>query len=216
MKQLRTFLRSKPVIFRCLSDQQLKSSISLTISLAGNLLYAIWEMICGIYYRSYWFLTLGCYYVLLMLARLLLLGELRGHTCRKINGWKRYRICGILLLCMNFILSGIVVLALKNGNGSHYGGYLIYAVAAYTFYRVGLAIRNLVKYRGLREPVFLASQRISFASALVSLLSLEIAMLLHFGRNWAFSQTMIVLTGTGVCLILSGVAVHMITTTQKA
>ncbi|MCD8085747.1 MAG: hypothetical protein LUF28_05390 [Clostridiales bacterium] len=53
----------------CLSAGQRKAFLSLVSSAAVNLLYAVWEILCGIYYHSYWFVTLGCYYLLLMLTR---------------------------------------------------------------------------------------------------------------------------------------------------
>lgn len=214
MKQLRNFLHSCPVIRRYLSDEQFKFSISLAGSFAGNLLYAVWEMLCGIYYHSYWFVTLGCYYVLLLLARLILLREMYGHR-EETTEWKRYRACGILLLLMNFILSGIVVLAVIDHQGSHYAGYLIYAMATYTFVKIGTAIRNLVKYRTSHDPVFAVSKVISFVSAVISMLSLEIAMLRHFGTDEVFFKIMTVLTGTGVCIIISATASGMVMAAQK-
>ncbi len=160
-------------------------------------------------------MTLGCYYILLMTARLLLLRELYGRRKEAVE-WKRYRTCGILLLLMNFVLSGIVVLAVTDHQGSHYAGYLIYAMAAYTFCKIAIAIRNLVKYRTSHAPVFAVSKGISFVSAVVSMLSLEIAMLLRFGTDEAFFRKMTVLTGTGVCIIISATAISMVVTAQKA
>ncbi|MCD7725415.1 MAG: hypothetical protein LUI12_07705 [Clostridiales bacterium] len=207
MKRLFPRLYGNPVIHRYLTDNWFKISTSLFSSFAFNLLYAVWEIICGIYYQSYWFITLGCYYMLLMLTRLILLRETHGT---KRTGWKRYRVCGVLLLGMNFVLSGIVVLAVTDGQGAHYAGYLIYAMAAYTFYRTGMAIRNLVKYRSLHNPVLTASKVISFIAAMVSMLSLEIAMILQFTDDQSFLQIMTALTGAGVCLIISGTAVYLI------
>ncbi|MCD8085748.1 MAG: hypothetical protein LUF28_05395 [Clostridiales bacterium] len=130
--------------------------------------------------------------------------------------WRRCRTCGILLLLLNLILSGIVVSAVVGHQGSHYAGYLIYAMAAYTFYKVGIAVRNLARHRALRDPVLAASRATSFASALISMLSLEIATLLQFGTDEAFFRTMTVSTGTGVCVILSATALYMIVSAQKA
>ncbi len=200
----------------CLSVGQRKAFLSLVSSAAVNLLYAVWEILCGIYYHSYWFVTLGCYYLLLMLTRWTLLRGAHGGGGAEEMKWRRCRTCGILLLLLNLILSGIVVSAVIGHQGSRYAGYLIYAMATYTFSKVGVAVRNLARHRALRDPVLAASRAISFASALISMLSLEIAMLLQFGTDEAFFRTMTVSTGAGVCVILSATALYMILTAQRA
>ncbi|MCD7885958.1 MAG: hypothetical protein LUI87_20055 [Lachnospiraceae bacterium] len=129
--------------------------------------------------------------------------------------WKKYRICGIALLLMNLILSGIVVLAVKDNQGSKYAGYLIYVVALYTFCKIAVSIRNMVKYRKVHHPVLSASKAISFTSSVVSMLSLEIAMNRQFGDDPQFFQMMTILTGTGACIVISVTAVHMIITAYK-
>ncbi len=154
MKRVQKILHSHPVIHRYLSDDLLKVFVSLVSSLTFNVLYAVWEIICGIYYQSYWFVTLGCYYLLLTLARLLLLREAHGRKEARQAEWKRYRACGILLLFLNLILSGIIVLAVIGHQGSHYAGYLIYAMAAYTTCKIVIAIRSLVKYRDFSRTDF--------------------------------------------------------------
>ncbi|MCD7838487.1 MAG: hypothetical protein LUG65_06210, partial [Clostridiales bacterium] len=66
---MQEWLRSLPILHRYLSDARYKSSLFLETSFALNLLYAAWEFFCGIYYRAFWFVTLGCYSLLLMLIR---------------------------------------------------------------------------------------------------------------------------------------------------
>ncbi|MCC8099094.1 MAG: hypothetical protein LIO78_03380 [Clostridiales bacterium] len=216
MKRIKAILLSHPAIHGYLSDSRLKAFASLVSSAAVNLLYAVWEILCGIYYHSYWFVTLGGYYLLLLMMRWMLLRDMRGGGSLEEKKWKRYRACGVLLLLLNLILSGIVVLAVVGHQGSRYAGYLIYAMAAYTFSKIGVAIRNLHRYRALHDPILAASKAISFASALISMLSLEIAMLLQFGTDEAFFRTMTVSTGTGFCVILSATALYMILTAQRA
>ncbi len=215
MKRLQKNFFGNRIIHRYFSDIWFKTSVSLRVSFVFNLLYAIYEIICGVYYESPWFITLGCYYILLMLARLVLLYETKNQAKDKTAEWKRYRICGILLLFMNLVLAGIVVLAVNNDYGSRYAGYLIYAIAAYTFYKVVMAIRNFVKYRNICNSVIVISRVISFVSAIISILSLEIAMILQFGDDEIFFRVMTVITGAGVCIIISAVAIYMIVTAHK-
>lgn len=62
-----------------------------------------------------------------------------------------------------------------------------------------------------------AAKVISLTAALVSMLSLETAMLAQFGRDDVrLRQIMISATGTGVCAIVLGMAVFMIAKSTKA
>lgn len=215
MNRLKDRLHQNPVIHLYLSDAKLRAFLSLLGSFALNFLYALWEILCGLYYQSYWFITLGFYYILLVLIRLMLLREARDQGRAEKTGRRRYRACGILLLLMNGILFGIVMLAVAGNQAIHYAGYLIYAVAAYTFYRVVMAVITLVKYRHWNAPALTASKVISLVTALVSLLSLEIAMMLQFGSDGDFFQTMTVLTGIGVGVGISVAAICMISISKR-
>lgn len=92
---------------------------------------------------------------------------------------------------------------------------LIYIMAMYTFYAVITAGKNVVKYRKYGSPVMLAAKVINLTAALVSMLSLETAMLTQFngGRDVAFRQKMSAITGAGVCVIVLGMATYMIAQT---
>ncbi|MCD7891756.1 MAG: hypothetical protein LUG26_08480 [Ruminococcus sp.] len=206
MKKLQKLLGKFPFLGKYFSDNKLKFSVKLSSSFAINLLYAAWEIGCGIYYQSYWFMTLGRYYILLMIAHRILLRKPRKEASKG----RKVRKCGILLLFMNLILSGIVVLAVTDGEGAHYAEYFIYAVAMYTFYKVIISIRSFIKYRHFHNQILTASKAINFASAVISLLSLEIAMILQFGEVGSFFYAMTIFTGTGACLAISITAVYLI------
>ncbi|MCD8015566.1 MAG: hypothetical protein LUG99_20885 [Lachnospiraceae bacterium] len=215
MRRVKKWLHSNAVIHRCLTDGSYKNRLILYGSLALNTLYAVWEILCGVYYRSFWFVTLGCYYILLSLVRLMLVKETRRDENKEYTEWWRYRNCGILLLLMNSILCGIVALAVRDNQGSHYAGYLIYAVATYTSCKVGIAIRNFAKNHDFKDPILTASKITSFASAVVSVLSLEIAMILQFDDDLSLLYVMTVTTGIGAGVLISAPAIYMIVTAQK-
>lgn len=90
--------------------------------------------------------------------------------------------------------------------------FLIFVMAAYTFYAVIMAVVNLIKFRKRGSPVLSAAKVISLAAALVSMLALETAMLSQFGQKEdpMFRQVMTAFTGAGVCIIILVVAVFMI------
>lgn len=123
----------------------------------------------------------------------------------------RYRLCGIMLLVMNQALAGIVIFMVHQNRGFDYPGVLIYAMALYAFYSVITAVVNLVKFRKHGSPVMSAAKAINLVAAMVSILSLETAMMAQFGGDdEAFRAVMTGATGGGVCTIVIGMAVFMI------
>ena len=65
--------------------------------------------------------------------------------------------------------------------------------------------------------VMSAAKIISFISSLVSMLSLETAMLTQFGQNDTpqFRQLMTGITGMSVCFIVLGISIYMIVHANK-
>ena len=70
----------------------------------------------------------------------------------------------------------------------------------------------MIKFRKYESPVLSAAKAISLAAALVSILSLETAMLAQFGSedDPLFRKVMTGTTGGGVCVIVLGMALFMI------
>lgn len=94
---------------------------------------------------------------------------------------------------------------------------LIYVMAMYAFYATIMAVRNVVKFRKYGTPVISAAKVINLTAALVSMLSLETAMLTQFGAadDPAFRQIMTASTGAGISVIVVGMAVFMIVRSTK-
>ena len=187
------------------------------MSLALNTGYAVLKFVTGIFYGSAWLITLAAYYTLLLTMRFLLVLHIHRNTRDMAAEWKRCRACGVVLLFMNIVLTGMVVLVLRRGEGFVYPGYLIYAMALYDFYTMTMAIVNLVKSRKQKSPVLTAAKVINVAAALIAMLSLETAMITQFGAEdgEVFRHTMIALTGGGICVIMVIMAVLMIARSIK-
>lgn len=198
---------------RFLSDVRFRSDVSLYQGLFINLLYIAVKLFSGIYYRSYWFVALAVYYMLLAVMRFMLLPSRKTWTDRPPmeTELRRYRLCGIVLLLMNQALMGIVVYMVQQHRGFNYPGLLIYAMALYSFYSVITAVINLIKFRKHGSPVMSAVKAINLVAAMVSILSLETAMLAQFnGDAEDFRIVMTSVTGGGVCTIVIGMAIFMI------
>ena len=201
-----------PLVSRYLREDMFRAQTGLYQGFFINLLYAGIKLLSGILYRSVWFVTLAVYYILLAVMRASLLHYVRRDEKNKISEWRRYRLCGIILMFMNAALAGIVILVVRQNSGFEYPGMLIYMMAMYAFYAAITAVRNVVKFRKYGSPVMSAAKVINLTAALVSLLSLETAMLTQFGaaNDPMFRQIMTASTGAGISIIVLGMAVFMI------
>lgn len=200
---------------RFLREDVFRAEAGLYQGFVINLVYAGIKLFSGIYYQSLWFITLAVYYILLAIMRFSLLHHVRKKRkagTDQTSEWSRYRLCGIVLLLMNQVLMGIIVLVVHQNSGFEYPGMLIYIMALYTFYAAIIAVRNVMKFRKYGSPVLSAAKIINLTAALVSVLSLETAMLTQFGAadDAGFRQIMTASTGAGVMILVLGMAIYMI------
>lgn len=200
-------------------DARLRVNISLYGSVTLNILYALLQLFSGFYFHSIWFYALSGYYALLAIIRFFLLKDTRKIIPGKDKFYEFlvYRLCGILLLLMNISLSVIVSYIVWQNRGFEYHSIHTIAMAAYTFTSMTLAIFNVIKYKRYESPLLSGARMISLVSAVVSMLSLETAMLTAFGEpgNDSFRQIMTALTGTAVCLFVLFLAIYMIVHSTK-
>ena len=87
------------------------------------------------------------------------------------------------------------------------------AVALYTFYTTIMAVVNLVRDRKSGSPVMAAARGVNLAAALVSMLSLETAMLTQFNdgsKDAFFRRAMIGSTGGAVCVLVTVMGLYMV------
>lgn len=218
-KLIRKKIMDNPWGNRYLTDAAFRTHVSLYLSLGINVLYVGLNVFFYFMNQSNWFLVLTIYYIILSAMRFLLVryAQFHGIGKERLGELKRARLCSIILLNLNFVLSGSVLMILYQNKGYEYPGILIYAMAAYTFYTTILAIINLVKYRKYKSPVMTASKIISLSSALVSMLSLETAMFSQFGQSMSLKgqRLMIALTGAGISAAVIGMSVYMIIKTSR-
>jgi hypothetical protein len=192
-----------------LRDPMFRTRVALWCGLMIGVAYAAFHLLAGLWQHSVWFGALSGYYLLLSLMRFLLLYRKREARMAQ---YRLYRFCGILLLLMNQVLAVLVIQIVRAQRGKEYPGILIYVMAVYSFYAIILAIYQMVKYRNYGNPVLYSAKAISLTGAMVSILSLETAMLSAFGSadQVRFRTVMTALTGGAVCIIVLAMAILMI------
>ncbi|MBQ9141960.1 MAG: hypothetical protein IJX63_09245 [Lachnospiraceae bacterium] len=204
---------------RYMTDVVFKTHVSLYRSLVINLLYVAVNLFSGIWYHTAWFIIFAVYYGILAIMRFLLVRYVYRHEIgeNRLEELKRARLCAIILLPINLVLSGAVLMILYQDRGFTYNSILIYVVALYTFYSTTAAIINMVKYRKYKSPVMSMAKIINLAAALVSMLALETAMFAQFGQDMAAEnqRIMIIATGAGVSVVIVAMAIYMIVQAAK-
>jgi hypothetical protein len=185
--------------------------------LAVNLLYVALKLVTGILYRSVWLIALAAYYLLLAVMRAVLVGYVHREKIGENipREFRRYRVCGCVLLVMNQALAVIIIYIVHQNQGFSYPGVLIYGMALYAFYAIITAIINVVKFRKLGSPVLSAAKCVNLTAALVSMLSLETAMLSEFGGDLTFRFWMTAISGGVVCTFVLAMANYMIVRATK-
>ena len=125
------------------------------------------------------------------------------------RGLRVYRRCGVLMFALNLAMTAIAAQMVWQNRAYRYPGTLIYASAAYTFYCSGSAAASAVKAHRMHDPVHAAAKMLGLAGALMSVLTLQTAMLAQFGGDAAMRRTMNAVTGACVCSLVFCMAVFM-------
>lgn len=175
-----------------------RNKVNTFSSFIFNLLYFLFRLIVGLYYDSIWFVSISIYYLIIALLKLMIsICHIKNYFNNKI-----YLFTSLILLLLNIPLLGIIILVIVEKNSNVYKGFVIYAIAFYTFYALTLSIINMIKYKHSDNNIFKLSKTISFITALVSIFMLEASMLQTFPSDLEFSTIMNATTGGVVWIII--------------
>lgn len=208
--------RRVPLLKRLLQDGHFRSEALILGGLLFNLAYAALNLYYGLRDKSLWFVTLAGYNALLFAMRAALLRLFHSGGASPAAELRRVRLCGWLLFVMNFFMTGIVIHIVYNNRGFTYNGNRIYIMALYAFYAVSHAVVQWVRF-GRRGSILLAETKaLNFVAALVSMLTLETAMIAEFSDDdEIFRRNMTGISGTVVCVFVFVLAVCTIASTTN-
>lgn len=201
---------------RIYEDYHYRTVLFTTFSFLINIFYAASNGIYGWFRRSAWMGTLAAYYFVLSVMRFGIVSYGWKVSNSKVDRKLRlrelviYRNTGILFLMNTIVLDGAVILLIHNAGGRSYPGTLIFAVAAYTFYKIIMSVIHMVKAKRMKSPLLVAVRNIGYADALVSILSLQTAMLVSFNEGTLDPKVMNGISGAVVCVMTSFIGIYMI------
>ncbi len=213
------FIKKNSKLYKLYNDNfNIITKTVLYFSFTINLIYGLFKLVSGIYYKSEWFITFAIYYLLLcfMKSSLLLSVRRKEFGVELLKEYKKLKQTGIILLLLDVILAGMIILIIHQDQIIAYPNYLIYVIALYDFYLIISAFINVFKYKKQKSPTLIVSKCINLTVAMISMISLEVAMIYQFGSNdSSFKLIMSSITGLGVCIINSFMAIYMIVKANK-
>ena len=181
-----------------------------------NIVYAVFKLATGIIYKSVWFGAVALYYILLCTIKFLLIRtdqRLKNEMNRKeirIKALRSYRGCGKLLMLLNLSMAVIVIIIIKYDKVAEYSGHIIWIFGGYTLYRVITAIIDARRIGRIDDPLLSASKSLNMSVAMMSMFSLQTALLDRFCSDAVLRRTLNSIVGFAVCIIVIIVAVAMI------
>ncbi len=198
---------------RYMNDQRTRIILSAAFSFMVNLVYALVHGTLGIVNHSLWFITMCAYYTILSVLRFsAILCERKNHSVISIDAeyWVM-TFSGILLSALSFVLSGVTYLSLTEHIAAKYESVIMITIAAYTFYKITMAIIRAVTQHNHPSPLLAVIRCIGYGDVAASVLTLQRSMLASFGTmSDANTSLMNSLTGAAVCLFILVLGISMI------
>ena len=182
---------------------------SAAVAFAFNLLYALYNGVLGIGSRSLWLTTMCAFYSILAVMRFFAVLCGRRNTSA-VSAFFVMKLSGILLTVLGFILVAVLYISLAQNIAVKHGEIIMITIAAYTFYKIIMAIVRAVRQR--KNPSLLLSviRSIGYAEAAASVFTLQRSMLVSFGEMGREQiRLMNTLCGAGVCLFVFVLGVAM-------
>ena len=217
IKKILEVIKKNPLGERFLADYTFRTILTTLPAFLINVAYTVYNGVIGIINQSVWFITMAVYYSLLGIMRYRAVST--GRKISRLDDREQIRkkelsvikTDGILLLVLNLALNDVVLLTIAQDTAKRYSEIMVISIAAYTFYKITMAVVNMVKVRKRKSPILITIRNIGAADALVSMLTLQAAMFASFqDKNSLNTNQMNAITGLSVCILISILGISMI------
>lgn len=200
-----------------------RTSVFVATSLVVNLGYTVFFAVMAFSGASTWYAALALYSVLLVATKTGMLIENAMDEYRykydpeKLYKGKigTYRYCGVMIVVLGLALAVSVVQIVRDGAGLHLPTWALYPTVLFTIYRSVMAAINVARSSRFDDMVVRAAKNVNMAAAVVSILTLQTAILAVVQPNFN-PRVLNALTGVIVCVGLIALGVLMIVYSHRA
>ncbi|MFV0250051.1 MAG: hypothetical protein ACK5HP_03345 [Bacilli bacterium] len=194
-------------------DKYYRVLVSLYSGLFINLIYALFRIITGYSVKSKWFIAIGIYYLIFSFIRFILIKNYnlsKEGIDKRLTQYKTYKNTGIMILILNISMIGMIIQMIYKNETYVYSGLLIYASAIFTFYITISAIIEVYRFRKVDNQILLAAKNLNLVGSIMSVFTLQTAMLYVFGTRNTSNMQMNMITGSVVSILVILLAIYMI------
>ncbi len=175
----------------------------ISIQLLLGLLFALYNGIFGIVFRSMWHIEIGVYYVLLLAVKVIVYAGFRLSEKQK-SLKAVFFTTVVLLFLINAALILPIISMIKYERTVSFPLEVAIGIAAYTTYKVTMTVINFVKSRKTTDLLAREIVTIRFVESIVSILTLQNTLIMvNAGTSDEGLRILcIVSSATGLCAIL--------------
>lgn len=206
-------MKFKDLKNRIIKDYNFRTYWFSFFSFLASIAFTIYNAFLGIYYQSLFNGSIAVYYLLLIIVRMIIiLFELHWNKTNDDEiDYKRVGLfigsCALLIL-INIALIVPISLMVLNQKTVLMGLIPAIAMAAYTTFKITMAIINYTKTRKNNHLSIRALRIINMIDALVSILSLQNTLIVVNGGSQA--EEMMILSGVSSLVIILGILIIII------
>lgn len=219
VKKVQRGLHANKYSHRYLTDKELRMNFSMYRGLIIGIGFAVFKTITGLLYHTPWLYAMAGYNVIMSLMRFVVVYQTQRKGLTEEDKEKRANIsawiCGWLMMVLNIAVSVIMYMVIVLKQTIEYHEIVVIALAAYTFYCFTMAVINVVKYRK-KDFVYSTIKNIDLVKAIVSVFTLQVAMLTRFGEEGTMDMGLMnTLTGIAVTIAINTLVALMLARTNK-
>ena len=173
-------------------------------ALAANLGYGLFNGLLGLWNRSLWFAALCVYHCILAAARFAAAvygggtGEKSARRAASAGKWT-----GCLLTALSPAMAVVIGISLSQDIALRRGEIVMITIAAYTFFKIGMAVYQAAKSKGKRDWLARLLRKIRYAETAASVFTLQRSMDSSFGGMEAAKRRILdASTGAACCFFI--------------
>lgn len=203
------WLARHPRLTALLGNEAWKFTTGLYVEQIVNFGYGIFKIAAGVIVGSAWIGADGIYNLVQSLIQLVQILRRRkpGTIAQQ---WRSYRVCGGLILLMHLTLTGIVFQMVNWNRAEEHAGVMIFATAAFVFYKIISRFADIARDRKHRHPIDSSVRMLDLSQAIFAVFSLQASMLQAFGDGAGWEHGLNAVSGCVVCLLVAAMGVYMI------